>query len=54
MYLASIHPGVAAYEVAEETGFPLDREDAIETVPPNAEELRILREVVDPQRIFLR
>lgn len=54
MYLASIHPGVTSREVADETGFLLDMKDAVETASPDVEELRILREVVDPQRIFLR
>lgn len=53
IYLASYHPGLTPQAVAEDTGFPLDIEGAIETPPPTAEELRILREVVDPERIFL-
>jgi len=53
MYLASYHPGLTARAVANETGFPLEIEGATETPVPTAEELRILREVVDPERIFL-
>ena len=54
IYLASYHPGLTARAVAEATGFPLDIEDAAETAPPTRQELRILREVVDPEGILLR
>jgi glutaconate CoA-transferase subunit B len=54
IYLASYHPGLKPKAVAEATGFALDIRKAEETVPPNEEELRILREEVDPERIFLR
>jgi glutaconate CoA-transferase subunit B len=53
-YLASYHPGLTPRDVARETGFPLDIGEAAETPPPTPEELRILREDVDPERIFLR
>jgi len=53
MYLASYHPGLTAQAVAEDTGFPLDVRQATETPRPTAEELRILRHVVDPERVFL-
>lgn len=54
MYLASYHPGLTAQEVADDTGFALDIVQATETPSPTSEELRILREVVDPERVFLR
>jgi glutaconate CoA-transferase subunit B len=54
MYLASYHPGLTAEQVAENTGFPLETEGAVETPTPAAEELHILRDLVDPERIFLR
>jgi glutaconate CoA-transferase subunit B len=54
MYLASYHPGVTPQAVADDTGFPLEIAGATETPAPTAEELRILREVVDPERIFLK
>jgi len=53
MYLASYHPGLTGQAVADDTGFPLDIDGASETPVPAPEELRILREVVDPERIFL-
>jgi glutaconate CoA-transferase, subunit B len=54
MYLASYHRGLSAQAVAENTGFALDTADARETPAPTPEELRILREQVDPERIFLK
>ena len=54
MYLASYHPGLTAQAVADDTGFALDTSNAAETPVPAFEELRILREVVDPERIFLK
>ncbi len=53
LYLESYHPGLTAQAVADDTGFPIDIEGARETPAPSPEELRILREVVDPERIFL-
>jgi len=54
MYLASYHPGLTAQAVADDTGFPLDTGGATETPAPTPEELHILREVVDPERVFLK
>jgi acyl CoA:acetate/3-ketoacid CoA transferase beta subunit len=50
MRLASVHPGVAVKEVVAATGFPLVLpEDVPETRMPTDEELRLLREVLDPE-----
>jgi glutaconate CoA-transferase subunit B len=54
IYLASYHPDVTPQAVAGATGFTLDIKDAAKTEPPTQQELRILREEVDPERIFLR
>jgi glutaconate CoA-transferase subunit B len=54
MFLASVHPGLTAREVADQTGFDLDVSLATETPLPAADEIRILREIVDPERVFLR
>jgi acyl CoA:acetate/3-ketoacid CoA transferase beta subunit len=49
MRLASVHRGVSVDQVVESTGFALVVEDEVpETRPPSDEELRILREVLDP------
>ncbi len=50
MRLVSVHPGTTVDEVVEQTGFPLAIDgDVPETRAPDAEELRIIREVLDPQ-----
>lgn len=49
MRALSLHPGVSADEVAENTGFPVaDLDSAPVTAAPTDEELRLIREVVDP------
>jgi glutaconate CoA-transferase subunit B len=53
-YLSSYHPGLTPAAVVEATGFVLEVGEAVETPPPTPEELTILREEVDPERIFLR
>ncbi|MBB1018213.1 CoA-transferase [Dietzia kunjamensis] len=50
MRAISLHPGVTADEVAENTGFEIEGlADAAVTRDPSAEELRIIREVLDPR-----
>ena len=50
MRLVSVHPGVEVEEVAEATGFELViPNDVPETREPSDEELRIIREVLDPE-----
>ncbi len=50
MRLVSHHPGVSVDEVVEATGFDLVIEgDVPETRAPTSEELRIVREVLDPE-----
>jgi acyl CoA:acetate/3-ketoacid CoA transferase beta subunit len=50
MRLRSLHPGVTAEEVAEATGFALTIPDEVPyTREPTAEELRLIREVIDPK-----
>jgi glutaconate CoA-transferase subunit B len=53
MYLASYYPGVSVKAIIENTGFPVDVSRAVEAEPPRPEDLRILREEVDPQRLML-
>ena len=45
----SVHPGVDPQTVTDSTGFPLDASDAPLTRTPDAEELRLIREVLDPR-----
>ena len=45
----SIHPGVSEEELAAATGFEIIKSDDFHiTVPPSAEELRMIREEIDP------
>jgi len=54
LILTALHPGISYEEVKENTGWPLKKTDnLIVTEPPNPEELRILREELDPQRIYI-
>ncbi len=53
MYLAEYYPGITVDKIVENTGFPIDVSRAREAEPPSAEDLRILREEVDPQRLIL-
>ncbi|MCR2824194.1 CoA-transferase subunit beta [Microbacterium sp. zg.Y909] len=45
----SVHPGVDPRTVAASTGFALDETDAPLTRTPNAVELRLIREILDPR-----
>ncbi|HEY8534232.1 MAG TPA: CoA-transferase [Micromonospora sp.] len=48
--LASVHPGVTVEEVQAATGFPLDVDGEVpQTRLPTPEELRLIREVLDPR-----
>lgn len=53
-YLANFHPGLSPAAVAAETEFALEVGGAVETRPPSEAELQILRDVVDPERVFLK
>jgi len=49
MRLISTHPGVTIERVQAKTGFPLEIAPELhETVPPTSEEIRLLREAIDP------
>jgi len=53
--LVSMHPGVTVEQLLENTGFPLEIPDPIPITPtPNKEQLRLLREEIDPGRVYLR
>lgn len=55
MRLASVHPGVSVDDVRDATGFDVEAPDAVPTTPlPTSEELRILRQEVDPTSMRLR
>ncbi|MHA2288017.1 MAG: CoA-transferase subunit beta [Promethearchaeota archaeon] len=52
MRLASVHPGVDIDHVKKSTGFDLIVPQKVqETIPPSVEEIKVLREKVDPLKI---
>ena len=54
MQLLALNPGVTLEQVVENTGFELIiPEEVGHNEPPTAEELRVLREEVDPNRLYI-
>lgn len=54
MQLLALNPGVTLEQVIENTGFELIIPDRVEhNEPPTAEELRVLREEVDPNKLYI-
>ncbi|HBE45468.1 MAG TPA: ketoacid-CoA transferase [Deltaproteobacteria bacterium] len=53
MYLAEYYPGISIQKILDNTGFEVDTSQAVEAIPPSQEDLRILREEVDPQKLIL-
>jgi glutaconate CoA-transferase subunit B len=54
MRLVSLHPGMTVETVRENTGWELRvAPDLRPTEPPGPEELRIIRETLDPGRLYL-
>jgi glutaconate CoA-transferase subunit B len=52
-YLATYHPDQSIDEVRRNTPWDLKvADDVHETEPPTAEELRVLREILDPKRMI--
>jgi glutaconate CoA-transferase subunit B len=55
LVLAAVYPGVGADEVRSCVGWPLRCSEPVTVVePPGAEDLRLLREVLDPAGLYLR
>jgi acyl CoA:acetate/3-ketoacid CoA transferase beta subunit len=51
----SMHPGITAEKLRDNTGFDLIIPPNVQTTPlPTKEELRLLREEIDPKRVYLR
>jgi hypothetical protein len=49
-----VHPVVRLEDVLKETGFPLNiPKDLPPTPMPSSEEIRLLREEIDPQSMYL-
>jgi len=54
LVLAALHPGCSFEQAQANTGWALKQAETMEcTAAPGAEELRILREELDPQRIYI-
>ncbi len=53
MFLEGWYPGVSPQQILDNMAFEVDISRAQEVLPPSKEELRILREVCDPQRLIL-
>jgi glutaconate CoA-transferase subunit B len=54
MMLLSIHPGITMEEVLKTMGFsPAVPGQVPSTEPPTAEQLRLIREQIDPQRMYV-
>jgi glutaconate CoA-transferase subunit B len=55
LVLAALYPGVAADEVRAGIGWPLRSRPALDSVdPPTSVELHLLRDVLDPHRLYLK
>jgi glutaconate CoA-transferase subunit B len=54
MRLKATHPGVSVDEVIASTGFELLISERVEVnAPPSTEELRLLREEIDPEKLYI-
>ncbi len=54
MVLTAIYPGVSVDDVKANVGWPLEVRATLPVVaPPTGEELRLLRDVLDPKKLFL-
>ncbi len=51
--LDTVFPGISVEDVVNNTGWALDTSKAKELRPPTEEELKALRMLVDPSRIYL-
>lgn len=53
MFLTGYFPGISPQKILDNMGFEIDISRAVEVPPPTPEELHILRERCDPQRLIL-
>jgi glutaconate CoA-transferase, subunit B len=55
LVLTALYPGVEVSQVAAGIGWPLRSKDRLSVVaPPSKRELHLLREVLDPKRLYLK
>ena len=53
IYLSEYYPGVSPHEIEENTGFYIDTSRATQSDPVTEDELKLLREEVDPQQLII-
>lgn len=53
MYVAEYFPGVTLEQIQENTGFEIDVSRAVESLPPEPEALKLLRNKIDPNHIYI-
>jgi len=53
MYLSRTYPGIRPQQVQEQMEIEIDLSRAVEETPPTKEELALLRERIDPQRLII-
>lgn len=53
MYLAEYYPGVSLSSIIDNVQFSIDTSRAVESVLPTTDELRVLRDEIDPCRLIL-
>ncbi len=55
MVLAALYPGVSVADVQAGVAWPIRRRSTLASIaPPTTQDLRLLREVLDPKRLFLK
>jgi len=55
LVLSALYPGVDVSELRDSIGWDLKAKPSLgDAAPPTAEELRLLREVLDPQKLYLK
>jgi glutaconate CoA-transferase subunit B len=54
LWVESLHPGVQLEQVQANTGFAIEAAPGLHTTPPpSAEQVRLLRQVIDPEGIYI-
>ena len=54
MYLSGHYPGVSPEVIAEEVGFAVETRHSRELAPPGTEELKLLRQKIDPLGLIIK
>ena len=53
MYLSHTYPGIRPQQVQQNMDIEIDLSRAVEEIPPTEDELSLLRERIDPQRLII-